>query len=210
MKKILLVDDMKNFLDLEVSFLQRKECGILLAHDGIEALRIAKKEVPDLIILDLEMPKMNGIQCCRIIKNEKDLKHIPVIFITGLDKEEECRKVGCDEFMRKPVSEAQFIEVIGRCLNIKERKESRANVSLSVKYTVKGKSYNCFSRDISQTGILLIIGEVLPIGTKLALEITFPGGREDKVVKLPGGPGIKGRLRGQRHGASVRETQERG
>ena len=59
--KILLVDDMSNFLDLEVSFLRRKDCQIVTANDGVDALKKTKIDKPDIVLLDIEMPRMTGI-----------------------------------------------------------------------------------------------------------------------------------------------------
>ena len=112
MTKILLVDDMRNFLDLEISFLRRADCKIITAKDGLEALKLAKAEIPNIVLLDLEMPRMNGVQCCRFLKADPALKKVPVVIVTALDKKAECIKAGADDFVKKPINEEAFIREI--------------------------------------------------------------------------------------------------
>jgi two-component system cell cycle response regulator len=121
MHKILLVDDMRHFLDLEATFLQRAECRVFTASTGVEAIRVAKAERPDLILLDIEMPEMNGIQACRILKSDPITQKIPVIVLTSMQMEDEARRAGADHFVRKPVDEPRFLNEVRRFIPIRER-----------------------------------------------------------------------------------------
>ena len=90
---ILLVDDMRNFLDLETSFLRRTTSTLLFAATGVQAIKIAREKKPALIMLDIEMPEMNGIEACRILKSDSRTGRIPVVMVTTLAKRrEDCFK----------------------------------------------------------------------------------------------------------------------
>ncbi len=174
MIKILLVDDMRNFLDLEVSFLRRAESRIITAKDGAEALKLAKIEKPDIILLDLEMPKMNGIECCRIIKSDPALRKIPVIMVTSTEKRAESIKAGCDDFVRKPINESAFLEEIKKFVSMKVRKEDRYDISVEVKYTYKDKTVSAFSKDMSYSGLSIITKDSIPLNTLLSMNLLLP------------------------------------
>ena len=84
MHKILLVDDMRSFLDLEATFLARAECRILTAATGLEGIRVARAEKPDLVVLDIEMPEMNGIE---FLRERKRLGiEVPVVILSSIAK----------------------------------------------------------------------------------------------------------------------------
>ncbi len=177
--KILLVDDMSNFLDLEVSFLRRSDCTIITANDGVDAHNNTNTARPDIVRLDIEMPRMTGIECCRIIKSDPSLKKIPVVMVTSTSKREESFAAGADDFWQKPISEVHFLEGIKKFVNIKERQDKRVAVGLQVDYRIgenKDKVVQAFSKDVSRGGMFLITRDTLPIGTFLEVEFNLPGG----------------------------------
>lgn len=176
MIKILLVDDIRNFLDLEISFLKRTDCQIFTASTGVEALKIAKQESPDIILLDLIMPEMGGIECTRILKADPQLKKIPVVIVTSTDKKEESMKAGANEFVRKPINEQKLLAVIKQFVPIQERKDQRVLIGLEVKYRYMGIDRVNYSRDVSNAGIFLITEKPVPIGVELDLEFDLPLG----------------------------------
>lgn len=176
--KILLVDDMSNFLDLEVSFLRRSDCSIITANDGVDALKKAKMEKPDIVLLDIEMPRMTGIECCRLIKSDPNIKHIPVVMVTSTSKREESFAAGADDFWQKPISEQQFLEGIKKFVNIREREDKRLAIGLQVDYRSGengDKLVQAFSKDISRSGMFLITRDTMPIGTTFDVEFGLPG-----------------------------------
>lgn len=183
MVKILLVDDMKNFLDLEISFLRRKDCMIITAADGFEALKYTKLEKPDIILLDHEMPKMTGIECARIIKNDDALKKIPIIMISSSNKQEEAFRAGVNEFVKKPISEDTFLRELKKFVDIADREDKRLPVSLEVDYEINGSTITAWTSDISKSGTFLISGDTLPVGSAIDLEIKID---EKKSVKVKG------------------------
>ncbi len=183
MPKILIVDDVRAFLDLEISFLKRAECEIISAMDGLEALKQAKREKPDLVFLDIEMPRMTGIEVLRIMRNDPDLKNIPVVIVTALEnKEEEAIKAGATEFLKKPVYEKDILNMVKKYVGIAERKEERVGVSLPLKIKTAKKTIDGFTRDISLAGTFVIIRDSIPLGSEVEIEMEIP--LEPKVERI--------------------------
>ena len=181
--KVLIVDDMKNFLDLETSFLRRTDCSVLKALNGLEALRLAKTEKPDIIFLDLEMPVMNGIECCRFIKSDAEIKHIPIVIVTASEKEEECYKAGCSSYVRKPIDEDRFLSEIQKFVKLVVRKDPRIDVEIPANAVFKGTKTPGTVINISRSGLLIETNEPFAVGTKLSLDFSLPGNNKKIKVK---------------------------
>jgi len=119
MAKILIVDDEATFIKLAQLKLESSGYEVITAEDGKEGLKKAKSEKPDLIILDVVMPEMNGYQVCRLLKNDAQYKKIPIILFTGKvqDKFEIVgSKVGANATIRKPFDLAYILAVIEKLL----------------------------------------------------------------------------------------------
>ncbi|HEY1012188.1 MAG TPA: response regulator [Herpetosiphonaceae bacterium] len=111
--KILVADDEPDVLFM-TSFSLRSLGGyqVLEAHDGAEAVEIARRERPDLIVLDVKMPKMTGYEACRQIRQDPDLYATPVILLTAKGQKtelDEGRDAGASEYMLKPYAPATLI-----------------------------------------------------------------------------------------------------
>ena len=123
-KKILIVDDEENILIMLESRLTHAGYAVSKATNGREAIDIAKKELPDLIISDIMMPELDGGDMSNILKNDPLTKGIPIIFLTGLLKKEEesARKVVQGRyFMAKPFDADALLKAIDRVLYDKKR-----------------------------------------------------------------------------------------
>ena len=117
-KRILVVDDTEFNRDLVVQLLE-DEYEIVIAENGAEALRMTDEKRPDLILMDLGMPVMDGWEATRRLKANDDLRHIPVIAITShamVGDEIEARKAGCDDYLPKPIEEDLLIKKIKKYL----------------------------------------------------------------------------------------------
>lgn len=118
-KKVLLADDSQTFLKFYQQVFGTLGVEVVQASTGPEAVTLAWKERPDLIILDLEMPGMNGAECTRLLKQDATCARIPIILITqhisARDMEVMTRS-GCEEVLAKPVSVLQLQQVVGRHL----------------------------------------------------------------------------------------------
>jgi diguanylate cyclase (GGDEF)-like protein len=123
-QKVLIVDDVLANIEILFKILQ-KEYDIYFAKSGRDAVRIVKRELPDLILLDIMMPEMDGYQVCRMLKEDAQLAAIPVIFITAMGSDEDEAKgldCGAIDYITKPISPAI---VKARVRNHLELKRSR-------------------------------------------------------------------------------------
>jgi CheY-like chemotaxis protein len=117
-QKILVVDDAEFNRDLIVQLLG-DEYEILLAVDGADGVEKAEQERPDLILMDLGMPVMDGWEATRKIKANSELKHIPVIAVTShamVGDEIQAREAGCDDYVPKPIDEEELIRKVKKFL----------------------------------------------------------------------------------------------
>lgn len=112
MKKILIVEDIEFNSDLLVQLLEDKY-EILTAADGAAGIALAEREHPDLIIMDLSLPVVDGWEATRRIKADPALRHIPIIALSShamRGDEEKARQCGCDDYLSKPLDENLLFE----------------------------------------------------------------------------------------------------
>jgi len=114
-KKILIVEDHKDSRDVLVALLRFSGYQIEEAGNGLQALEKARSEKPDLIVMDLQLPGMMGIEAAKILKEEESTAHIPIIAYTALLNEtlkEEALKIGMKSFLDKPASVKLIKEMV--------------------------------------------------------------------------------------------------
>ncbi len=118
-RKILIVEDndlnMKLFHDL----LEVHGYDIVQTKDGREVLRLAKEHRPDLILMDIQLPEVSGLEVTRWIKEDEELRDIPIIAVTAFamkGDEEKIRSGGCEAYIAKPISIASFLQTIEKVL----------------------------------------------------------------------------------------------
>ena len=118
-KKVLIVEDndlnMKLFNDL----LEAHGYLTLQTRDGVEALRMARQHRPDLILMDIQLPEVSGLEVTKWLKEDDDLRSIPVIAVTAFamkGDEEKIREGGCEAYIAKPISVASFMRTVERFL----------------------------------------------------------------------------------------------
>jgi len=117
---VLVVDDVVDNLDLIEELLEDEVWCVRKAHSGEEAMRLAVECPPDVILLDMMMPNMNGLAVLRAIRSTEALKRVPVIFQTAFADEENintARHMGCSSFLCKPLSRARLLLELDRCLD---------------------------------------------------------------------------------------------
>jgi two-component system, cell cycle response regulator DivK len=119
-KKVLIVEDndlnMKLFNDLLVAH----GYGTLQTKDGTEALALARQHRPDLILMDIQLPEVSGLQVTQWIKSDEILRSIPVIAVTAFamkGDEEKIRDGGCEAYIAKPISVSSFLKTVERFLS---------------------------------------------------------------------------------------------
>jgi len=114
-KKILIVDDEKDIVESVQFKLEFEGFECLVAYDGEEALLKARGENPDLILLDVMLPKMNGYQVCRLLKSKEQHRHIPIIMLTAKAQESDKfwgMETGADDYVTKPFELEKLIQKI--------------------------------------------------------------------------------------------------
>jgi len=184
--KLLIVDDMKSFLDLEKTFLVRADCRVYTATTGLEAIKVAQQERPDLILLDVEMPEMNGIEATRIIGQQPDLKDIPIVVLSSTDRVAEAISAGAREFVKKPVDEERFLEVIQRYVPLKIRQDPRRELNRPCTYESDGTKGEGIVADLSISGLFLQAPHPFAIGDRLGIRFFFPVEESEKEVNAEG------------------------
>ncbi len=111
-KKILLVDDSATTLMMEQMVLRTQAYQIVTAKNGLEAVTAAAVEKPDLILLDVVMPEMNGFEACRRIRQEGESRNVPIIMVTTKAQEHNVEtgyQSGCSDYITKPINGTELL-----------------------------------------------------------------------------------------------------
>ncbi len=124
--KILVVDDEEDLLDLISYNLKKAGYEVSTAINGKKGIELAKRQKPDLILLDIMMPEMNGIEVCEVLMRDEILKQIPVVFLTARGEEEievKTLDLGADDFLAKPISTTKLVSRIKAVLRRYKKSE---------------------------------------------------------------------------------------
>lgn len=119
---VLVVDDNLQNLELLQVYLEDIDCRTVAAHNGLEALQIIKNDPPDLILLDVMMPKMSGFEVCKRTKNDPKTDDIPIIMVTALSEFRDIERgidSGTDDFISKPVNKLELLTRVKTMLKLK-------------------------------------------------------------------------------------------
>ena len=127
-EKILIIEDERRLAHWIKSFFERDGFNAVVSHNGIEGLRLARELLPDLIILDLMLPGLDGVEICQTLREESD---VPIIMLTARDKERERiggLNLGADDYVTKPFSPA---ELVARAKAVLRRSRGEAQLLLT-------------------------------------------------------------------------------
>lgn len=186
-KTVLLVDDVRPFLEIMRAFLLREGVAVVLADSGAQALAAARTSRPDLIVLDLHMPEMDGDACCRRLKGDPELASVPVLLVTGDDLPEEaerCRRAGCDAIIAKPLTRDNFLLAVRRFLHLREQPAPRIKARIMVRCGIDRRNIlRHYTVNLSIGGLFLETPIVLPLETLLTLEFHLPETPEPVLCK---------------------------
>jgi CheY-like chemotaxis protein len=202
---ILLVDDLQMFLEIEKDFFKYAQVTLLTARDGAEALDLAKSHKPDLIFMDLQMPRMDGAQCCRAIRSDPEIAGTPVVIISsssGARDKEISVEAGCNYFLTKPAGRDRFLEIAREFIPGINRRERRIPCSVDAVLNVNGKAIACSLHDVGTDGAFVVTDLPGEPGNVVNLSFTLPDGTvidspckivwtSESVVVRPKGFGVK-------------------
>ena len=114
-KKVLIVEDNELNMKLFHDLLDAQGYETLQTREGLQALTLAREHRPDLILMDIQLPEVSGLEVTKWLKDDADLKSIPVVAVTAFamkGDEERIREGGCEAYLSKPISVGKFIETI--------------------------------------------------------------------------------------------------
>lgn len=118
-RRVLIVEDNELNMKLFHDLLEAHGYATLQTKDGMEALRMARLHRPDLILMDIQLPEVSGLEVTKWLKEDDDLKAIPVVAVTAFamkGDEEKIREGGCEDYIAKPISVAKFLQTVQRFL----------------------------------------------------------------------------------------------
>ena len=120
-KKVLLVDDSNTVLMMEKMILNKGPFEIVTARDGVEAIAKSKSEMPDVILLDVMMPNLDGLSACAAIRNDEATAHIPIVMVTTRGEEhniETAFRNGCTDYVTKPINGLELLTKLNNILGL--------------------------------------------------------------------------------------------
>ena len=119
-KTVLIVEDNDLNMMLFRDLLEANGYGTLKTKDGLEAMKLAREHRPDLIVMDMQLPEVSGLEVIKWLKEDPDLRAIPIIAVTAFamkGDEEKIRQGGCEAYIAKPIAVTKFLETVERFLN---------------------------------------------------------------------------------------------
>lgn len=154
-KTILLVDDNQMFIEIQKEFLQYTPFDILSAKDGLEALDLVRSKRPDLVFMDLEMPRMDGASCCRAIKSDV-FSNIPVVMVSSKENKDNCFLAGCDSFVTKPLNRDVFLDAARKFIPDLNRREKRSEINVDCLLRLNDETITCSLKNVSMGGAFVV------------------------------------------------------
>ncbi len=118
-RTVMIVEDNELNMKLFNDLLETKGYLTVKTSDGLDAVKLAREHKPDLIIMDIQLPEVSGLQVTRWLKDDPELRSIPVIAVTAFamkGDEERMREGGCDDYISKPISVQKFLDTVGKYL----------------------------------------------------------------------------------------------
>ena len=119
-KTVLIVEDNELNMKLFHDLLEAHGYETLQTRDGIDALKLAREHKPDLILMDIQLPEVSGLEVAKWIKEDDELKSIPIVAVTAFamkGDEENIKQGGCEAYIAKPISVARFLETVEHFLS---------------------------------------------------------------------------------------------
>lgn len=119
-RTVLLVDDRKEVFDLVQALLKKSDCTLIYADNGLKGIETARRERPDLVLLDIMMPTMDGFDCCRYLKEDPDTRDIPIVFLSACGSLSDTRTgmdLGAEAYLTKPFRAMALRDLVSRMVH---------------------------------------------------------------------------------------------
>jgi CheY-like chemotaxis protein len=227
-KKILLVDTSNVCLEIEHELLRKLPVKVFYAANGKNALDQARKLRPDLVVMDLDLPEMDGAACCAAIKEDQLLMGTRVVLMTQAveQKVTVCKIAGCDAIIRKPLDRKEFTSVIRNMLSVNDRLEERIPCRAIVTCRIENSVFCGTLEDVSLKGLFIGSRCEVQVGTRLLVKFALPivdaasietfarviwlnRGKVKRNLQLPVGFGVEFEGLGDKETEQIREFMER-
>ena len=183
-KNLLIVDDVELFIQLQISHLGHQRYNIHTARCGSDGLEMARSLKPDLILLDLFMPDMNGDQICRILKEDPETSSIPIVLVSsgarGISRTATVSS-NCDGLIFKPVRRDLLISVVENLLGTNLRVRERIQISIQGTAIQDEKEYPVTIHTLSSEGAFIEIDPQPIRGDIMEISFPLPDQEEEKI-----------------------------
>jgi len=174
MPSILLVDDSGVFRDTAEGVLRRAGCDALFASSGAEALDVARRERPALIVVASAMRGMTGADVSRVLKADPLSARIPIVLVVEAGGEAAAAKAGADAAIALPLEPESFFTLLRRFLQVVPREEARSAVGWSVTFWRDGLQHTGTIRDLSRGGFFVRTPSRQPLGARIEVSFDVP------------------------------------
>lgn len=210
MRTLLLADDVMTTLAVMKSFLEARSFKVFATTSSLQVPKLAAGVRPDLVILDYEMPGMNGDELCRRLKSERETARIPVMILTAHEDEatrHRCFEAGATAVLMKTSGRESLLEHVVSALGIPKRKHVRVPCAIAVglksaRFELKGMIHN-----LSVSGLYITAADALEEGKALRIHFELPGGEDvDVLGEIVRTETLNGSLRG--YGIQMIEADE--
>jgi DNA-binding response OmpR family regulator len=177
MKKIIIASKLHSFIEKEKSILSRSYFRIFTTNSGKEVLEIHKAEKVDLIIIELDMPGINGDQLCTLVRKNAELRNVSVLIICNNSESDinKCTLCNANAYITRPIKPSLFLEKVLNLLNISKRMSYRVLLEVELKGEHAKKTFLCYSQNISTSGLLFKTNKVLSNDDILTCSFFLPG-----------------------------------
>ncbi|OGW37128.1 MAG: hypothetical protein A2Y97_10610 [Nitrospirae bacterium RBG_13_39_12] len=189
-KRILIADDSETFLMYTTILLHRMGFEkITSAKNGVEAMKLLRILMPDILLLDIKMPQMDGITVLRNLKSDEHTSNIPVIMVTVVSDRksiEECKRLGCSGYLTKPLKITELNNTLNNCISYeggRKRKFLRTSFEQNVAVTHNGITEEHPAVCLSEGGMYVRKRNPFKVGTEIEIALPLKG---EKPVNLRG------------------------
>lgn len=209
-KTILVVDDNRTFSLYLAILLKRMGFNVTTAENGMEALQLIKMSLPDLVVMDVNMPVLNGLETLASIRADESICKVPVFMVSAETDEEiirRCEKAGSDGFLPKPVPMNELHELMQEFVFSStgfKRKHLRVHTRLRVMLFKDGAAQELNTETVSEGGLYLNMENPMPVGTAVEVALPTDGepfrlkgtviyqrGRYDDKIPIPAGMAVE-------------------